>query len=143
MFKHNYANVFGGNPGSVNVIGTVVPEGGTTGDPLATPDPLATLDPTLGVGAGKVATFAPEAKVTRLQLALMLVRAGGDSLQDVPAGYVFPFKDVPAYAKAAVGIAHYNGLLSGRTATEFDPYASATRGQVAKMVHGLVEVLAK
>ena len=86
-------------------------------------------------------SFGPGANVTRLQLALMLVRAGGDDLAALPAGYAFPFTDVPAYARAAVGVAHYNGLLSGKTATRFDPYGSATRGQVAKMVYGLIEAL--
>jgi uncharacterized protein YkwD len=86
-------------------------------------------------------SFAPAANVTRLQVALMLVRAGGENLAEPPAAYLFPFVDVPAYAKEAVGVAHYNGLLSGKTATKFDPYSSATRGQVAKMVYGLIEAL--
>jgi hypothetical protein len=88
-------------------------------------------------------TFAPGHNVTRLQLAMMLVRAGGDGLAVPPAGYSCPFTDVPAYGKEAVRVARYNGLLSGKTATKFDPYSPATRGHVAKMVYGLTEALGR
>ena len=87
-------------------------------------------------------SFRPQAKVNRMQLALMLVRAGGSGLATPPAGYALPFTDVPAYAREEVRIARYNGLLSGKTATTFDPFGSATRGQVAKMVYGLIQALA-
>jgi hypothetical protein len=86
-------------------------------------------------------TFAPQAKVTRLQLAVMLVRAGGDGLHTPPVGYICPFTDVPAYGREAVMVAKYNGLLSGKSATKFDPYGAATRAHVAEMVYGLVEAL--
>lgn len=96
----------------------------------------------LGIIQGRVdGTFAPAADVTRLQLALMLVRAGGDRLATPPAGYACPFGDVPGYGKDAVTTALYNGLLSGKTATVFDPYTPATRGHVAKMVDGLTRML--
>jgi hypothetical protein len=91
-----------------------------------------------GYGDG---TFGPSVNVTRAQLALMLVRAGGARLRSPPAGYPCPFIDVPAYAREAVRVALYNGLVSGKTATHFDPYGWATRGHVAKMVYGLRQVL--
>jgi uncharacterized protein YkwD len=86
-------------------------------------------------------TFAPEAFVTRLQLARMLVRAGGDGLAAPPPGFSCPFVDVPDYAREAIAIALYNDLLAGKTETIFDPYSTATRGQVARMVYGLTQVL--
>ena len=86
-------------------------------------------------------TFHPGANMTRVQLAVMLVRAGGDSLAAPPAGYALPFIDVPSASKQAVAKAYYNHLLSGKTTTKFDPYSPATRGQVAKMVYGLLEAL--
>jgi len=86
-------------------------------------------------------TFGPQANVIRAQLALMLVRAGGSSLLQPPPGYLCPFTDVPAYAREAVRIAFYNGLLSGKTTTTFDPYGKATRGHVAKMVYELRQAL--
>lgn len=84
-------------------------------------------------------TFGPAKNVTRLQLVQMLVRAGGKALAQPPAGYAC-FEDVPAYAKDAVMIARFNGLASGKTATCFDPYSAATRGQVAQMVFQLLRV---
>jgi len=86
--------------------------------------------------------FAPQENVTRLQLALMLVRAGGDTLATPPAGYSCRFVDVPGYARSAINTGLYNGLFSGKTATKFDPYSVATRGHVAKMVYGLTQVTA-
>jgi len=98
---------------------------------------------TLGIVQGYAdGRFAPEANVTRLQLALMLVRAGGDALATPPAGYSCRFADVPGYARNAVNTGLYNGLFSGKTATRFDPYSVATRGHVAKMVYGLTQVMA-
>ncbi len=88
-------------------------------------------------------TFAPSRNVTRLQLALMLVRAGGDDLAAPPAGYRCPFTDVPANARSDVAVAIFNGILSGKTESVFDPYSPATRGQVAKMVYGLCKILQK
>ena len=86
-------------------------------------------------------TFCPFNCITRVQLALMLVRAGGCALYRPPSGYVMPLQDVPGYAAEAVAIAYYNDLLSGETATAFDPYGLATRGQVAKMIYNLMERL--
>jgi|GEM_PF-3449472 len=91
-----------------------------------------------GLVQGSDGLFHPFAPATRAQLALIVVRAGGDSLEDPPAGYKTGFTDVPAYADAAVTRAEYNGLLDGKTATEFDPYGLATRGHVAKIVIGML-----
>jgi Cysteine-rich secretory protein family/S-layer homology domain len=85
--------------------------------------------------------FGPYDDITRAQLALMLVRAGGAALATPPQGYVHGFADVPAFADEAVAIARYNGLLSGKTEESFDPYGAATRGQVARMTSNLVERL--
>ena len=85
--------------------------------------------------------FWPYQNLTRAQLALMLVRAGGADLATPPAGFRAPFVDVPEYAREAVTVAFYNQLLSGKTDTSFDPYGVATRGQVARMVYQLMERL--
>lgn len=96
----------------------------------------------LGIVYGFVnGTFGPQLNVTRLQLAVMLVRAGGENLRAPPPEYQLPFADVPAYGREAVLIAVFNGLVSGKTPTIFDPYVQATRGHVAKMVYGLRQVL--
>jgi uncharacterized protein YkwD len=98
----------------------------------------AALDIIKGYADG---TFGPYDFITKAQLALMLVRAGGAALAPVPAGYTLPFIDVPDYAAGAIAVAYYNGLVSGATATAYDPYFAATRGQVAKMVYNLMERL--
>lgn len=92
---------------------------------------------------GKDGMFVPAANITRAQLALVLVRAGGGGLQDPPAGYDPGFTDLPAFAAAEIAKAKYNGILDGKTATTFDPYSNATRGQVCKMVSNLLEKIAK
>ena len=86
-------------------------------------------------------TFRPQASVTRAQLALMLTRAGGSELAKPPADFVCPFVDVPPHAQEAVRTAVYDTLVNGKTATTFDPYGQATRGQVAKMVYRLRQAL--
>ncbi len=85
--------------------------------------------------------FNPAAPITRVQLALVLVRAGGEGLATAPADYTTGFGDVPAYAAAEVARAKYNGILDGTTATTFDPYADATRGQVARMVSRFLDIV--
>ncbi|MCZ7662926.1 MAG: S-layer homology domain-containing protein [Thermoleophilia bacterium] len=79
--------------------------------------------------------FNPDGNVTRLQLALVLVRAAGDRLRLPPSpGYRTDFTDVPDWAAEAVSLARWNGLLEGKSQTVFDPWSAASRGQVAKMV---------
>lgn len=84
--------------------------------------------------------FHPGANITRAQLALVLVRAGGEDLADPPAGYETGFTDVPGFAAEEVAKAKFNGILDGKTATTFDSYAQATRGHVARIVSRLLAV---
>lgn len=85
--------------------------------------------------------FNQFADITRAQLALVVVRAGGDSLQDPPADYDPGFTDLPAFAEAEIIKAEYNGILSGYTDGTFRPYNPATRGHVAKMVDHMMDLL--
>lgn len=81
--------------------------------------------------------FDPRGNVTRLQLALVLVRAAGDRLRPFPGAHPTPasgFTDVPAWAEDALALARRWGLVEGKTQTLFDPWSPASRGQVAKMV---------
>jgi molybdopterin-containing oxidoreductase family iron-sulfur binding subunit len=92
-----------------------------------------------GFFLGNRGKFSPGANITRVQLALVLVRAGGGALQTPPAGYATGFRDVPDYALSAVASAKYNGILDGKTEADFDPYTPATRGHVAKMTSRLLD----
>jgi len=97
----------------------------------------------IGDGSGY---FRPLANITRAQLALVLVRAGGDGLEQPPGDYSTGFTDIgdlDAEARSAIAVAKFNGLLDGKTPTIFDPYGNATRGHVSKMAHGLVEKTAE
>ena len=96
-----------------------------------------------GYFIGANGMFKPAENITRVQLALVLVRAGGDNLADPPAGYDPGFTDVPEFAAEEVAKAKYNGILDGKTPTTFDPWSNATRGQVSKMVSNLLEKIAK
>src|SRR5665648_929995 len=78
-------------------------------------------------------TFRPYARLTRVQLVRVLVRAGGTTLAEPPAGYDAGFTDVGPADAAVMAKAHFNGLIDGKTATTFDPYGTATRGHTAKI----------
>ncbi len=81
-----------------------------------------------GYGDGR---FGPWEPMTRVQLVRVLVRAEGSALAQPPAGYDSGFRDVALEDRAVVARAEFNGLVQGRSATSFDPYAPASRGHVA------------
>lgn len=85
--------------------------------------------------------FGPYQNVSRVQVALMLGRAGGEKLDPPPAGILHPFYDVPSFADAEVQRIWAMGIARGRSAVTFEPWASATRGQVAQMLFHLRTVL--
>lgn len=85
--------------------------------------------------------FGPYESVSRLQVASMLARAGGEKLDPPPPGIVHPFYDVPAYADTEVQSVWAMDIVKGRSAVSFDPWIPATRGQVAQMLFRLRSVL--
>lgn len=116
-----------------------------TGD-LGKPYPFDYVEEAAKAGffsGDKAGLFKPADAISRVQLAVVLVRAGGTDLAAPSEGYQPGFTDVPEYAQAAVAKAKFNGILSGRSATTFDPWTSASRGQVAKMVSGLLDKIGK
>lgn len=82
-------------------------------------------------------TFRPSADVTRAQLAKIIVTAegwpidtsGGPHFSDVPTSHPF---------YSYVETARNRGIISGYADDTFRPNNSATRGQIAKIVHGAV-----
>lgn len=88
--------------------------------------------------------FQPWAEITRVQLALMVARAGQGKLEPPgPADYL-AFTDtagLSAEARAAIAFAHHHGIIKGKTVATFAPYAPATRGQVAAMTWRLMKKL--
>lgn len=89
-----------------------------------------------GIVQGKAqGVFAPWDDISRVQLALMVARAGKDFL--IPAGPDdSPFRDLGALseeARRAIAVCYQNGIINGQSPTTFNPYGRATRGQAAKM----------
>lgn len=88
--------------------------------------------------------FNPYADVTRVQLALMITRAGSTELDPAqPADYQV-FSDTAGLsqeARDAVAIAYRNGIITGKTPTTFQPFATATRAQVSVMTWRLMGAL--
>ena len=85
-----------------------------------------------GVGDGK---FAPDASVTREQMALILYRYAGK-----PSGYYSnPFKDVSATNEAsyynAILWASGKGITTGSSPTTFSPYASCNRAEAVTFLY--------
>ena len=82
-------------------------------------------------------TFQWGAAVTRGQLAKITVGAQGWTLDTSGGPH---FSDVPASAPfyAFIETAYHHGLISGYGDGTFRPAASATRGQIAKIVYGAV-----
>jgi hypothetical protein len=90
----------------------------------------------LGTGDG---AFAPDAELTRQDLALILMRCAAFRGDVLPKARAFvPFADeadISDYAKEATRILFEAGLISGRPGNVFDPKGRATRAEVAAVLH--------
>jgi hypothetical protein len=100
-----------------------------------------------GVGGG---LFAPNAEITREQLAAMLYRCASAQGLDVSArGELSSFmdaKDVSSWASEALSWAVGAGIITGRSnpvGTELAPKDTATRAEVAAIIMRMIERAAK
>ena len=75
--------------------------------------------------------FAPNDAVTRAEFAALIARALG-----LRASAAAPFRDVArdAWFADAVAAVHEAGIVTGRSADVFDPYATITREEMAVMI---------
>lgn len=93
-----------------------------------------------GVVRGVSSTqFAPNALITRQEMAVILVRASGLSLSDTSTDNL-SFNDsdkVKPWAKEAVRIATENGWVQGKEGNQFDPLAQASRAEMAQMIYNI------
>ena len=89
--------------------------------------------------------FAPNAKITRQDMAVMLVRFAEYMQQDLKSKFdTFNFGDeesISDYAKNAVQIMQNVGIISGRDNGNFAPTENATRAEAAKMLDMLLEIM--
>lgn len=94
-----------------------------------------------GTGDG---TFSPNAKITREQMATIIVRYAGKvgiTLSDGSQEQRFADDGIISdWAKEGVYDMKASGIISGVGGNQFDPRGSATRGQAAKILHLLNEL---
>jgi len=84
-----------------------------------------------GVGPN---SFAPNAPITREQMAAMLLRYAETMHVSLPAGTPVTFVDqasISPWARSSVDVISAAGIVSGRDGGNFAPRATATRAEVA------------
>lgn len=89
------------------------------------------------VGVSKT-EFAPEAQISRQDMATMMLRYAKAMGIELPAGDSEAFTDdgtIAVYAKEAVYRLKAAGILNGREHGEFDPMGDTTRAEVAAVLH--------
>lgn len=82
-----------------------------------------------GVGNGN---FAPKSNVTRAEFAKMLIRAL--NLENNSAKHSFSDVSSTAWYAPYVAVAAEKGIITGRSAAQFDPSATITRAEMATMI---------
>ncbi|MDR1059771.1 MAG: S-layer homology domain-containing protein [Clostridiales bacterium] len=93
-----------------------------------------------GVGDGR---FDPDGSITRQDLAALLHRYAEKTGAALPEARSYAaFGDeagIAGYARAAVEALHRAGVVSGKPGNAFDPAGTATRAEVAAMLHRFLE----
>lgn len=88
-------------------------------------------------------TFAPDERITREEMAVMIVRAyeyqQGSKSNVAAAGSFSDDALIHDWAKNAAGIAEQAGLIKGRGNQQFAPQASMTRAEGAQVIFNLLE----
>ncbi|MDR2770592.1 MAG: S-layer homology domain-containing protein [Clostridiales Family XIII bacterium] len=87
--------------------------------------------------------FAPDAAITREQMAALLLRYARPAERKLPV--LRPFiafadeGDISEYASEAIETLYCAGIINGRPGNLFDPKGIATRAEVAAMLHRFME----
>ena len=94
------------------------------------------------------ATFDPEAKITREDLAVMLYRYGQTKGLGFTGNWMFNLEYVDAaniseYAYEAVAWCSMHGILSGKESNMIDPQGNATRAEIAAVLTRYCEEIVK
>ncbi|UKS26305.1 S-layer homology domain-containing protein [Paenibacillus sp. HWE-109] len=85
-------------------------------------------------------TFRPDAEITRPEMAVMIAKALGQSVEATMATGFADDKDIPGWAKGAVATMKKLGIIEGKGADEFAPVNKTTR---AEAVTVLLKMLAQ
>ncbi|BBI36704.1 InlB B-repeat-containing protein [Cohnella abietis] len=88
----------------------------------------------------KDGTFRPDAEITRLEMAVMIAKALGQSVEAATATGFADDKDIPDWAKGAVVAMRKQSIIKGKGANTFAPGDKATR---AESVTVLLKMLAQ
>jgi hypothetical protein len=89
---------------------------------------------------GNDGTFRSTAKITRLELAVMIARAFGEGLATLDSTGFTDDKDIPAWAKRAILAVREAGIVAGIGNNVFAPGAPATRAEAIAMIMNLLKV---
>ena len=90
--------------------------------------------------------FAPNASITREQMAMMVAKALGTNAPAVDGTELNAFSDrsaVDSWAVTGMEEAVKAGIVSGMTAGTLAPNDNATRAQAAAMIYKLLTILGK
>ena len=121
---------------AVSVLGTVASATFTDADDIKATDAVETLT-ALGVIAGKPdGSFDPEATVTRAEMAKMIytIKAGGNDNADAFKGTATTFTDINGHwAEGYIKYCQSQGIIAGKSATNFDPDSAVTGTEALKM----------
>ncbi|MCM3127975.1 S-layer homology domain-containing protein [Paenibacillus provencensis] len=89
-------------------------------------------------------SFAPGQRITRQEMAAMIVRAytyqAGEKPESGDTGYT-DLKASPQWAVQAIKAAHTLGMVTGFSADEFRPLGVGTRAESAQMMYNLANIL--
>ena len=98
-----------------------------------------------GIVTGRSSTiFDPDAPITREELVVMIyrfLRYAGIELEEQDVEEFADFSEVSNWAQEAVTYLHRAGLINGRPGNIFDPKATATRAETAKIFAILLELI--
>src|SRR5690606_25235616 len=89
-------------------------------------------------------TFKPNAKVSRQEIAQMIVKSLEEQGMFLDGSKKIAFTDqnqIGDYAKEAVSIVYHLGIMNGKSATIFDPKGYTTRGMAAAVLTRMIDVL--
>ena len=94
-----------------------------------------------GISGYPDGTFRPDATINRAEALVLLLTAAGIDFSSANTS-ALPFSDVPTDAWFAPAVAHAYALdiVSGKTATTFQPSANITRAEIAKIAVMLMEM---
>ncbi|MBB6671878.1 Ig-like domain-containing protein [Cohnella nanjingensis] len=85
--------------------------------------------------------FHPDADITRVEMAVMIVRALGSGSRSSEKASFADEAAIPAWARDDVAIARELGIVQGRGNDRFDPLAKATRAESVAILMKLLDYL--